>query len=135
MRRLLPTASTMGSPVNQYAPFHLWNTVEGMNACLWGGAFQGLSNDFGRPSVRQWSGLAHEEGGAARRAARVAARTATPWTPYSTGGRRCAARLPALSREIGVHVVCATRPGRAAGRAGRGRARPLPSWGGQPSSA
>ncbi len=26
-----------GSPVNQYAPFYLWNTVEGMNAFLWGG--------------------------------------------------------------------------------------------------
>jgi hypothetical protein len=52
-----------GSPVNQYAPFYLWNTVEGMNSFLWGGAFQGLSDDFGRPSVRQWTGLAYEAGG------------------------------------------------------------------------
>jgi hypothetical protein len=51
-----------GSPVNQYAPFYLWNTVEGMNSFLWGGAFQGLVDDFGRPEVRQWTGLAHEEG-------------------------------------------------------------------------
>ena len=51
-----------GSPVSQYAPFYLWNTVEGMNAFLWGGGFQGLSDDFGRPSVRQWTGLACEEG-------------------------------------------------------------------------
>lgn len=50
-----------GSPVNQYAPFYLWNTVEGMNTFLWGGAFQGLSDDFGRPSVRQWTGLSYEE--------------------------------------------------------------------------
>lgn len=56
-----------GSPVNQYAPFYLWNTVEGMNGFLWGGGFQGLSNDFGRPSVRQWTGLSYEEGGAAAR--------------------------------------------------------------------
>jgi hypothetical protein len=61
-----------GSPVNQYAPFYLWNTMEGMNAFLWGGGFQGLSNDFGRPSVRQWSGLAHEEGDAAGSPARCA---------------------------------------------------------------
>ncbi|MFF3906665.1 DUF4865 family protein [Streptomyces sp. NPDC001848] len=54
-----------GSPVNQYAPFYLWNTVEGMNAFLWGGAFQGLVHDFGRPAVQQWTGLAHEEGVAA----------------------------------------------------------------------
>ncbi|MEV7069652.1 DUF4865 family protein [Streptomyces sp. NPDC093990] len=54
-----------GSPVNQYAPFYLWNTMEGMNTFLWGGAFQGLSDDFGRPAVRQWTGVAYEEGGAA----------------------------------------------------------------------
>ncbi|MFF8032907.1 DUF4865 family protein [Streptomyces sp. NPDC016626] len=54
-----------GSPVNQYAPFYLWNTVAGMNAFLWGGGFQGIADDFGRPPVRQWTGLAHEEGAAA----------------------------------------------------------------------
>jgi hypothetical protein len=63
-----------GSPVNQYAPFYLWNTVEGMNSFLWGGAFQGLSDDFGRPSVRQWTGVAYEEGGAVGSPARVAVR-------------------------------------------------------------
>ena len=63
-----------GSSVNQYAPFYLWNTVEGMNSFLWGGAFQGLSNDFGRPSVRQWTGLSYEEGGAAGSPARSAVR-------------------------------------------------------------
>ncbi|AZM93793.1 DUF4865 family protein [Streptomyces sp. W1SF4] len=54
-----------GSPVNQYAPFYLWNTMEGMNTFLWGGAFQGPVDDFGRPDVRQWTGLAYEEGAAA----------------------------------------------------------------------
>ncbi|MDH6611982.1 hypothetical protein M2164_007617 [Streptomyces sp. SAI-208] len=67
-----------GSPVNQYAPFYLWNTVEGMNSFLWGGAFQGLSDDFGRPSVRQWTGLAYEEGGAAGSPARWAVRRSRP---------------------------------------------------------
>jgi hypothetical protein len=51
-----------GSPVNQYGPFYLWNTMEGMNRFLWGGAFQGPVNDFGRPETRQWTGLAFEEG-------------------------------------------------------------------------
>ncbi|MDH6553205.1 DUF4865 family protein [Streptomyces sp. SAI-041] len=69
-----------GSPVNQYAPFYLWNTVEGMNSFLWGGAFQGLSDDFGRPSVRQWTGLAYEEGGAAGSPARWAVRRSRPVT-------------------------------------------------------
>ncbi|MFK4106587.1 DUF4865 family protein [Streptomyces sp. NPDC019531] len=67
-----------GSPVNQYAPFYLWNTVEGMNTFLWKGAFQGLSNDFGRPSVRQWTGLSYEEGGTAGSAALSAVRLAQP---------------------------------------------------------
>ncbi|MGW3729969.1 DUF4865 family protein [Streptomyces sp. NPDC000851] len=63
-----------GSPVNQYAPFYLWNTVAGMNSFLWGGPFQGIADDFGRPSVRQWTGLAYEEGGAAHSSARTAVR-------------------------------------------------------------
>ncbi|MFJ8357392.1 DUF4865 family protein [Streptomyces sp. NPDC093984] len=63
-----------GSPVNQYGPFYLWNTVEGMNAFLWGGAFQGLVGDFGRPVVQQWTGLAYEEGVAAASPAVVAVR-------------------------------------------------------------
>ncbi|MEV0239824.1 DUF4865 family protein [Streptomyces sp. NPDC050674] len=54
-----------GSPVNTYAPFYLWNTVEGMNSFLWGGGFQGVGDDFGRPSARQWTGLAYEEGAGA----------------------------------------------------------------------
>ncbi|MFJ3583376.1 DUF4865 family protein [Streptomyces sp. NPDC090127] len=54
-----------GSPVGQYAPFYLWNTLEGMNSFLWGPGFQGIVNDFGRPVVRHWTGLAYEEGPAA----------------------------------------------------------------------
>lgn len=65
-----------GSPVNQYAPFYLWNTVEGMNSFLWSGGFQRLGDDFGRPSVRQWTGLAYEEGDGSR--ARFAVRRRQP---------------------------------------------------------
>ncbi len=71
---LLRERGVHGSPVNQYAPFYLWNTVEGMNRFLWGGAFQGLVNDFGRPEVWGWSGLAYEEGGSAGSPAVVAVR-------------------------------------------------------------
>ncbi|WP_327405967.1 DUF4865 family protein [Streptomyces sp. NBC_01288] len=71
---LLRERGVHGSPVNQYAPFYLWNTVEGMNRFLWGGAFQGLVNDFGRPEVSQWTGLAYEESGAAGSPAAVAVR-------------------------------------------------------------
>lgn len=51
-----------GSPVNQYAPFYLWNTAEGMNSFLWGPGFQGLAEDFGRPAVQHGTGLAFERG-------------------------------------------------------------------------
>ncbi|MFJ6072275.1 DUF4865 family protein [Streptomyces sp. NPDC093065] len=67
-----------GSPVNQYAPFYLWRTVEGMNSFLWEGAFQRPTDDFGRPSVRQWTGLAYEEGVASGSPARVAVRRRQP---------------------------------------------------------
>ncbi|MFG3346244.1 DUF4865 family protein [Streptomyces sp. NPDC048018] len=51
-----------GSPVNQYAPFYLWATAQGMNAFLWGPGFQGIVNDFGRPVVQHWTPVAYEEG-------------------------------------------------------------------------
>ncbi|MER6082125.1 DUF4865 family protein [Streptomyces sp. NPDC001833] len=67
-----------GSPVNQYGPFYLWNTVQGMNGFLWGGAFQGPVDDFGRPRVRQWTGLAFEEGTAVGSPAAYAVRRRQP---------------------------------------------------------
>ncbi|MEU5686443.1 DUF4865 domain-containing protein [Streptomyces venezuelae] len=62
------------SPVNQYAPFYLWNTAEGMNSFLWGPGFQGLSEDFGRPTVEHWTTLAYEEGSASGAVPRAAIR-------------------------------------------------------------
>ncbi|MFC9909920.1 DUF4865 family protein [Streptomyces sp. NPDC127197] len=75
---LLRERGMHGSPVNQYGPFYLWNTMEGMNTFLWGGAFQGPVNDFGRPRVRQWTGLAYEEGSAAGSPAGYAVRRRQP---------------------------------------------------------
>ncbi|MFB6889548.1 DUF4865 family protein [Kitasatospora sp. NPDC056327] len=51
-----------GSPVNEYAPFYLWRTAEGMNAFLWGPGFRGLCADFGRPAVRHWLGAGLRRG-------------------------------------------------------------------------
>lgn len=39
---------------NAYAPFYVWNTVEGMHAFLNGPGFAGVSDAFGRPSVATW---------------------------------------------------------------------------------
>ncbi|MFH8486867.1 DUF4865 family protein [Streptomyces longisporoflavus] len=65
------------SPVNQYAPFYLWNTPEGMNSFLWGPGFQGIVDDFGRPEVQHWTGLAFAE----RASASTPDSAATPVQP------------------------------------------------------
>ena len=65
-----------GSSVNQYAPFYVWVSTNGMNSFLWGGPFGGLSRDFGRPVVQQWTGLAFERGPAYASTPRAATRRA-----------------------------------------------------------
>ncbi|MFE7930234.1 DUF4865 family protein [Streptomyces sp. NPDC057456] len=107
---LLRERGVHGSPVNQYAPFYLWNTVEGMNAFLWGGGFQKLSDDFGRPTVRQWTGLAHEEGVAAGSPARFAVRRRQPvpdGVALSEVARDAVAEAARLAREEGAVLAAA----------------------------
>lgn len=53
-----------GSPVNQYAPFYLWASTDGMARFLFSGPFDGICNDFGRPAVRTWQMLAVNDEGA-----------------------------------------------------------------------
>ncbi|ATL25871.1 DUF4865 family protein [Streptomyces formicae] len=94
-----------GSPVNQYAPFYLWNSPEGMNSFLWGPGFRGLVDDFGRPDVRNWTVLAHEEGAAASTAPKAAIRRAqripdgTPLPEYAV---QLAHEAAQLARQDGV---------------------------------
>ncbi|HEY0259031.1 MAG TPA: DUF4865 family protein [Lacisediminihabitans sp.] len=55
---LLREAGVDGSPVNQYAPFYLWDDTDAMGAFLWGGkGFGGIVTDFGRPVVQTWAGV------------------------------------------------------------------------------
>ncbi|MGW7078107.1 DUF4865 family protein [Streptomyces sp. NPDC054866] len=75
-----------GSPVNQYAPFYLWNTPEGMNSFLWGPGFQGIVDDFGRPEVQHWTGLAFVEG--------VASDAASDAAPSAKAAIRRRMRIP-----------------------------------------
>ncbi|TQJ47181.1 DUF4865 family protein [Streptomyces sp. SLBN-115] len=107
---LLRERGVHGSPVNQYAPFYLWNTVEGMNAFLWGGGFQGLSDDFGRPTVRQWTGLAYAEGVAAASPALFAVRRREPvpdGVALSETARDAADEVERLAREEGAVLAAA----------------------------
>ncbi|MFF1440096.1 DUF4865 family protein [Streptomyces sp. NPDC058295] len=107
---LLRERGVHGSPVNQYAPFYLWNTVQGMNAFLWGGGFQRLSDDFGRPTVRQWTGLAYEEGVAAGSPALFAVRRREPVPDGalpSEMARDAADEVGRLAREEGAVLAAA----------------------------
>jgi hypothetical protein len=107
---LLRERGVHGSPVNQYAPFYLWNTVQGMNAFLWGGGFQRLSDDFGRPTVRQWTGLAYEEGVAAGSPALFAVRRREPvpdGAVPSEMARDAADEVGRLAREEGAVLAAA----------------------------
>ena len=95
-----------GSPVNQYAPFYLWNEPSGMNRFLWGPGFRGIVADFGRPVVRTWTGLGFERGPAYAERPRAASRTLAPVTPGADPADVIEASLAGLkqhARTLGVH--------------------------------
>jgi hypothetical protein len=89
-----------GSPVNQYSPFYLWQTVAGMNSFLWGDGFRGLCESFGRPVVQQWTGLAYLRGPrfgvVPTRASKIVTRLSPEEVPDAVAG---------LKVEDGVHSV------------------------------
>ncbi|MFF8409472.1 DUF4865 family protein [Streptomyces omiyaensis] len=107
---------TDGSPVNQYAPFYLWNDTGAMARFLvGGGGFQNIVRDFGRPVARHWTGIACHAGPARTAAPRAASRrlTAIPSDadPDGTGSglsaliEREAAQLQRLCGQEGVHTA------------------------------
>jgi hypothetical protein len=68
-----------GSPVNQYAPFYLWNdTGEMARFLVGGGGFQNIVRDFGRPAARHWTGIACHAGPARAAFPRAASRRLIP---------------------------------------------------------
>ncbi|WP_367129487.1 DUF4865 family protein [Saccharothrix sp. HUAS TT1] len=68
-----------GSPVNQYAPFYLWNDVGAMaHFLVGGGGFQNIVRDFGRPTARHWTGIACHAGPARAAVPRAASRLLAP---------------------------------------------------------
>lgn len=68
-----------GSPVNQYAPFYLWNDTGAMAHFLVGdGGFGNIIRDFGRPAVHHWTGIARHPGPARHTTPRTASRRLTP---------------------------------------------------------
>ncbi|GAA4632573.1 DUF4865 family protein [Actinoallomurus vinaceus] len=106
-----------GSPVNQYAPFYLWDSVDGMNRFLWGGGgFRGIVDDFGRPAVRHWTGAAFERGPAYGATPRAATRRTEPVPAGADPEGVVASALEELgsrTRTDGVHATAlAVDPGR-----------------------
>ncbi|MEU5095620.1 DUF4865 family protein [Streptomyces sp. NPDC020996] len=67
-----------GSPVNQYAPFYLWNDTGAMaHFLVGGGGFQNIIRDFGRPVARHWTGIACHTGPARTAPPKAASRRLT----------------------------------------------------------
>lgn len=92
-----------GSPVNQYAPFYLWHTADGMADFLCGAGFRGLSADFGRPEVRHWLGAGFRTGPASGETPRTATRTLLTLPPGADPGEETARALGALRDAPGLH--------------------------------
>ncbi|MFE7778973.1 DUF4865 family protein [Streptomyces sp. NPDC057445] len=103
-----------GSEVNQYAPFYLWAAARGMNSFLWGPGFQGIVNDFGRPEVQHWTGLAYEEGPASgsvpMSATRSRSRVEGDGSPTGTVERALDAHRELADREGVVAAAVAIDP-------------------------
>ncbi|MBL7626093.1 DUF4865 family protein [Frankia sp. CN6] len=75
-----------GSPVNQYAPFYLWNDAGAMARFLVGdGGFHNIVRDFGRPVVRHWTGIACHAGPGRVAFPRAASRRLVPIAAPGSG--------------------------------------------------
>ncbi|KUN81132.1 hypothetical protein AQJ66_24525 [Streptomyces bungoensis] len=105
-----------GSPVNQYAPFYLWNDTGAMaHFLVGGGGFHNIIRDFGRPVARHWTGIACHAGPARTAPPKAASRRLTPIPseadPDGTGMglstliEREVEQLQRLSRHTDVHTA------------------------------
>ncbi|MFF8812257.1 DUF4865 family protein [Streptomyces pactum] len=95
-----------GASVNSYAPFYLWAAPEAMNRFLWGAGFRGVVEDFGRPTVEHWVGLAFEPGPAVSERPHTAVRRVEPVPPGTdpaTAVAQALARTRERARSAGVH--------------------------------
>jgi len=73
------------SSQNVYAPFYLWNDIEGMNNFICGDGFKAVSHAFGWPAVKQWS-VWHSHVDAHVRSAKFATRQVSAIASYTALG-------------------------------------------------
>lgn len=94
-----------GSSVNQYAPFYVWDAIEGMNRFLWGGGgFSNIIDSFGRPPVETWTGIACQAGPSRATRPRMATRHTEALPPDSDP-------RDVVERELARLLETATLPG------------------------
>jgi hypothetical protein len=106
---LIRERGTDRSPVNEYAPFYLWDDTGGMNRFLWGGGgFGGIVADFGRPAVSHWTGVAFRFGPARDAAPRAASRLAERVPAGADPADTVATALAAWEERAGVAGVHST---------------------------
>ncbi|TWE20648.1 uncharacterized protein DUF4865 [Kitasatospora atroaurantiaca] len=91
------------SPVNQYAPFYLWRTAEGMAAFLRSPGFAGLAADFGRPPVQHWLGVGFRPGPARDLTPRTATRRTEPLPADADPAQAVSRALAELPDGPGLH--------------------------------
>lgn len=106
-----------GSLVNQYAPFYLWATTEGMSRFLWGGGgFGALAGSFGRPAVQTWAGIGARRGPAFGATPKVASRSLEllpPDVDPQKFAERAAPEMAERASQPGVCVAaCGINPAR-----------------------
>ncbi|NUP50574.1 MAG: DUF4865 family protein [Catenulispora sp.] len=103
-----------GSPVNQYAPFYLWNDTTAMSRFLFAGdgagaGFERIIRSFGRVTVRQWTGVARFPGSAVTDTPASASRRTQPIPVHddtlSTWIEQTAAEAELLAKREDAHTV------------------------------
>jgi len=93
-----------GSTVNQYAPFYLWASTDGMNRFLWGGGgFRRIIDSFGRPAAQHWTGVAVEQGPARDRTPTAATRATESIPPEVDPAEVVERELAALRERSRLH--------------------------------
>ena len=55
--------SSQGAVANEYAPFYVWDDIDGMRAFCWGEpGYSAIVRDFGRHPIQDWTGIGAVEG-------------------------------------------------------------------------
>lgn len=86
-----------GAPGNEYAPFYVWDDIDGMRAFCWGDlGYSSIVRDFGRRPIQDWTVVNVTNGPAHLKDAKSLALTTHPLP----GGMTPAQAIDALTRDF-----------------------------------